>query len=348
MYEHERAQLRDDMQVAQARAAAAQAQADVAANDLAAARAGVDGAQVSVSRATANADTTRAALTAAQNEQTRRAQGLVAAQAALDAWAGDEPESTLPNGKPAPGWGMWRARGAGLKAALQNAQSAATAAAAAAAAAQSAATAALADLSSAQRGLAAAQTRLDGFQHQLTSAQAAVAAAQQRRQAVADRIDELDARQARILTEPPDRAELTSIADQEQVAIQSLRHDRRQLMTDRKGLRDQRAAVLAAHDAAMDATGLLATEMTGWSDPDYPEPRQQAAALRPQVAASLAGRALPSGRRTDDLTGTAATLAAAADALQASAARASGARDAAAARLQIAIDTVNTVASDAP
>jgi nucleoid-associated protein YgaU len=157
------------------------------------------------------------------------------------------------------------------------------------------------------------------------------------RQAAAE-LAVLDARAAEISADPPDLDALRQAADNELLEVQTRRHTRYDLRNHRLQLAQDRASVLAAHDAAVDDLAATAARM-------HAQPPEQSPADLPTIAATVDGvvsdsraqRARPPAQRTDNLTAIATTISAVLDQLRSALSTANAERDAAAKNMNDAI-----------
>lgn len=305
---------------AEAAIAPAQQQAQSAAADR-------DAAQATVDQRRSARDTAAGTL-----QQARRDRNTIADQ---------EPDNPLPSGKPNPAWPAWRARmrqadqrvqaaeqalaatESDLSAAVRAWDAVAVAAAQAAARlaeAQAMSASALADLEAAHAALHAAEQGLSAQRQEVDRARAAVQA--------------LDARAARLVATPLDRAVLEPLADEEYAALAELRRQRAGLLTDRVARLADKRVRLSTLDSSAAGLAPLREAIAGWPDAGrFPSLGTANAALGSVLDAVQQQRANPPERRSDDFGAILARLDEAAAALQAAVTQAGMERDQAAAQL---------------
>jgi hypothetical protein len=193
------------------------------------------------------------------------------------------------------------------------------------------------DAASAAAVVAQAQSRLDAARQDVGRAaqiveglDRVVAVLQQQVGAADTGIAALDARAARLVADPLDRADLQVAADAELAAALDYRRQRFGLLQRRAAARAARAAQLAAADATADSLAGLPAEILGWPDLGrFAELSTVAAVLADLVATSRARRSIPPDGRDDDLAAVTARLAGLARLLAGVVGRAASERDAA-------------------
>jgi hypothetical protein len=365
LYEHIRAGYQAALAAREQELAAAQQALGAARATVTAATANLSAANAALSSARSAVPPAQAALNAARADADQKAQAASRAQAAVTSWEAQEPEpyiggepmglrsrttSMLPGGglprRPNPAHVTWARQYAVLKAARDAANTALAAARTAVGPAQ-------ANLATANQHLTAAQATATTRAQELSAANTALARAQGSATSAAAAIDsargqiaELDARVARLLAEPLDRAGLTTMADQEQAEVARLRRVRAQARHDRYAAATSRAALLTDHDGSVAAIAPLAAALRGWADAAYPDPPQVAAALE-ALAANAASQATAT-TRADDLAALTAQVRAALERLQRTVDAAGHDRDAKYQTLQAARESVAKVVAEQP
>ena len=330
----------------QARAAREQAQAQL--DRLVEELAPLQDALTQAQARTQEADTALASARAAADQRRQDRDGAQAAldhaRQALTDHMGDEPERFLPNGHLNPEWTEWREvrdqlrkAVADRQVALNQANTALTEAEQTLAAAADSATRAAAAVAAAQAPVDETTAKVAAVQERAEAAAAAIDDATRRAAQLAEQLGGLDARAARILAEPLDRADLEQAADAELADLLARRHERQRLLTRRATLAGDRAALLTAQDRTIDGVQALAQQISGWADRGrYPPLAGIVAALDALAAASRSQRARPASQRTDDLPTDRLVLVAQLEALQAVLQQAGNERDQAAAAVATA------------
>jgi hypothetical protein len=334
-----------------------------ATNNLAAANNVLSVARAAVPPAQSN-------LSAAQASAAQAAQAAANAQAAVTAWeqqmpepyldtfavgapverpAGTAPDRQLPGGgypRPNPEYATWLKQYNILIAARNAANTALANANATVATAQTALNNANQQVASAQNAVVARTQELSSANAQLNQAQLAEQAAASSVSTVQAQIAALDARAARVVAEPLDRAGITALAEEEQAEISRLRAVRATARANRQAAVTSRSALLAGHDASVAALVPLSTALRGWVDATYPDPPNVAAML--DTAIGTASGQAASYPRNDDLAGITAQVQAALARLQTTVDTAVRDRDAKYQTLQAARDAVAAVVADQP
>jgi chromosome segregation ATPase len=363
VFDHVRTDLQNQLSDAQVSLQQATATRDAAQSDADLLAGQLQLLQEALTQAQTNAQNANSALASAQAIVEQRQQTCVSAQSARDAaqnnlseYKDREPENPLPNGHPNPAWLAWKKEVQRLETVLAAAQSALDTANAALAQAQqgpdaaaSAAAAARAAVTTAQNQLSSVTTGVATAQQRVAAASAALNDAQRIAALLSAQISGLDARAARILAGPLDRADLEQAADAELADLLDHRHHRHDLLTHRVDLVTDRATVLVAQDATVDGVGTLRAAIGAWTDTGrYSTLAGVAAALDAIVIASQTQRAQPAAQRTDDLPRTRTILATQLDSLQAALRQASAERETANATLAQAIQAINDLEQAQP
>jgi hypothetical protein len=311
----------------------------------------------------------QSSLAAAQANAAQAAQAAASAQAAVTAWEQEMPEPylgtfaapdtseiprtlrdrALPGGgypRPNPEYAVWLKQYNVLKAQRDAAVSARNAANANVAAAQTALGNANQQVAVAQNAVVARTQELAAANSQLAAAQGAEQGAASATAAAQAQIVALEARAARVVAVPLDRAGLTALAEEEQAELSRLRVLRATARANRQAASTSRSALLSGHGGSVAGLVPVAAALRGWTDAAYPDPPNVASMLDAAVAAA-SGQAA-SSPRNDDVAGVTAQVQAALARLQTTVDAAVRDRDAKYQALQAARDAVASVVADQP
>jgi hypothetical protein len=307
-------------------------------------------AQSTLQQASANRDAAQATVDQCQQNRDAAQAARDQAAAAITAHLDDEPDETTGTGKPNPAYGAWVQEQKQLQTALNQAQAALNTSNSALVSAQHNRDAASNGVATATHGVVNAQHQVDlanadlGVkQRAYAAAQAAVGAAQQVVANLNAQGSALDARAARLLATPLNRADLEQAADAELDDLLARLGRRHDLLVARDNLYSDRVATLTVQDTTVDAADALRREIGGWSEMTrYPSLGSTTTSLNSAVTDSRAQRVRPPRQRADDLAVATSQLGAALAALLTAVQQATAECDTAAAALtQAAQDLAN-------